>query len=324
MHDETAKTLPMLIQEGRTSPEPKGHVGHRHPCEARPRTSLTRGMGAVYAVAILLPLYAYYYKSNLCSISLGYDRFVHFAEASLLLQTMYRTLVSFATVSLLSPWTPLSYAKLTGNTSTPVVDLGYAQYRGNTSLPGTHVFYGIHYAQPPVGDLRWRPPQDIESKNDYTPSVVLNAQSPGPSCVQGTPAWRPPQKDNMTAVPQSGDEDCLSLDVVVPTNPKADLLPVMVRIHGGGFTQGSSYASPGSAIVDTANGSMIFVSMQYRLGVFGFLSSADVRENGKANVGLLDQRSALGWVQRNIRAFGGDPARVTIVGGSAGGSSGEY
>jgi carboxylesterase type B len=68
---------------------------------------------------------------------------------------------------------------------------------------------------------------------------------------------------------------------------------------------------------------MIYVSLQYRLGAFGFLSSADVRENGQANVGLLDQRSALNWVQRNIRAFGGDPAKVTIIGGSAGGSSGE-
>ena len=95
-------------------------------------------------------------------------------------------------------------------------------------------------------------------------------------------------------------------------------------IHGGGFTQGSSYAVPGSAMVDTSDESMIYVSLQYRLGVYGFLSSVDVRENGKANVGLLDQRAALGWVQRNIRAFGGDPARVTIIGGSAGGSSGEW
>jgi carboxylesterase type B len=68
---------------------------------------------------------------------------------------------------------------------------------------------------------------------------------------------------------------------------------------------------------------MIYVSLQYRLGAFGFLSGAGIRENGQANVGLLDQRSALNWVQRNIRAFGGDPAKVTIIGGSAGGSSGE-
>lgn len=69
-------------------------------------------------------------------------------------------------------------------------------------------------------------------------------------------------------------------------------------------------------------GEFIFVSTQYRLGAYGFLSSAEVRENGQANAGLLDQRSALQWVQRNIRAFGGDPAQVTIIGGSAGGGSG--
>jgi carboxylesterase type B len=237
---------------------------------------------------------------------------------------MYLHLASFATVSLLTTRPSLSHAKLIGNATMPIVDLGYAQYRGNTSLAGTNVFYGIHYAQPPIGELRWRPPQDIEMKNDFTPTVVLNAENPGPSCVQGNPAWRPPQRDNTTAVPQTGEEDCLRLDVVVPTQPKAPLLPVLVMIHGGGFTQGSSYAVPGSAMVNTSDGSMIYVSLQYRLGVYGFLSSADVRENGKANVGLLDQRAALVWVQRNIRAFGGDPARVTIIGGSAGGSSGEW
>ena len=239
-------------------------------------------------------------------------------------QIMYHNLISFATVSLLTTWTSPSYAKLIGNATNPIVDLGYAQYRGNTSLPGTNVFYGIHYAQPPIGELRWRPPQDIETQNSFTPTEVLNAESPGPSCVQGNPAWRAPQRDNATAVPQTGEEDCLRLDVVVPTAPKEPLLPVLVMIHGGGFTQGSSYAVPGSAMVDTSDESMIYVSLQYRLGVYGFLSSVGVRENGKANVGLLDQRAALGWVQRNIRAFGGDPARVTIIGGSAGGSSGEW
>lgn len=234
--------------------------------------------------------------------------------------------LKIATLTALSllTWASSSHARLIGNASTPVVDLGYAQYKGNTSLTGTNVFYGIRYAQAPIGELRWQPPQDIEANNDYTPTEVLNAESPGPSCVQGTPAWRPPQRDNLTVnFPVTGEEDCLRLDVVVPRQPQSSSLPVMVMIHGGGFTQGSSYTNPGSALVDTASGSMVYVSLQYRLGAFGFLSSADVRENGQANVGLLDQRSALNWVQRNIRAFGGDPAKVTIIGGSAGGSSGE-
>jgi carboxylesterase type B len=237
--------------------------------------------------------------------------------------SMSYNIVSLTALSLVT-YLSGAHARLTGNASTPVVDLGYAQYKGNTSLVNTNVFYGIRYAQPPFGELRWQPPQDIEANNDYIPTEVLDAVSPGPSCVQGTPAWRPPQRDNLTVnFPVTGEEDCLRLDVVVPTQPQSSLLPVMVMIHGGGFTQGSSYTNPGSAIVDTANGTMVYVSLQYRLGAFGFLSSADVRENGQANVGLLDQRSALNWVQRNIRAFGGDPARVTITGGSAGGSSGE-
>jgi carboxylesterase type B len=251
-----------------------------------------------------------------------YDGFRY--RSFFLFPIMYRSLVSFATVSFLTTWTSPSHAKLIGNATTPIVDLGYAQYRGNTSFVGTNVFYGIHYAQPPTGELRWQPPQDIENQNDFTPTEVLNAESPGPSCVQGNPAWRVPQRDNKTAVPQTGEEDCLRLDVVVPTKPNAPLLPVLVMIHGGGFTQGSSYAVPGSTMVNTSDGSMIYVSLQYRLGVYGFLSGAEVRENGKANVGLLDQRAALGWVQRNIRAFGGDPSKVTIIGGSAGGSSGEW
>lgn len=88
-------------------------------------------------------------------------------------------------------------------------------------------------------------------------------------------------------IPVTGEEDCLRLDVVVPTTPGRGLVPVMVMIHGGGFTQGSSYGNPGSAIVETARGEMVYVSLQYRLGAFGFLSSADVRENGQANVGML-------------------------------------
>lgn len=95
----------------------------------------------------------------------------------------------------------------------------------------------------------------------------------------------------------------------------------MVQIHGGGYTEGSAQDYPGDAIVHASNGSMIYVSIQYRLGIFGFLAGGQVADDGVLNAGLLDQRAALDWVQRNIRAFGGDPARVTIEGGSAGGGS---
>lgn len=95
----------------------------------------------------------------------------------------------------------------------------------------------------------------------------------------------------------------------------------MVQIHGGGYTSGNAQSYPGDAMVAASNGTMIYVSIQYRLGIFGFLGSSAIADNGVLNAGLLDQRAALDWIQRNIRAFGGDPARVTIEGGSAGGGS---
>ncbi|KAK5175704.1 uncharacterized protein LTR77_000843 [Saxophila tyrrhenica] len=197
-----------------------------------------------------------------------------------------------------------------------IVDLGYAKYRGSLNDTYTNIvnYYGIRYAAPPVGDLRWQPPMDIESHSNLTPTRVQDATTRGPTCVQGIPYWR------QTTTP-SGSEDCLLLDVLVPKKPASDYVPVLVQIHGGGYDQGNSQSNPGYMMVNQSNDNLIYVSIQYRLAVFGFMSSAEVRENGAANAGLLDQRAALGWVQRNIRAFGGDPSKVTIIGGSAGGGS---
>lgn len=88
-------------------------------------------------------------------------------------------------------------------------------------------YYGIRYAVPPLGDLRWREPMDIESHGGYDPSVVMDATTRGPICVQGIPYWR--QTSNAR-----GSEDCLLLDVLVPTTPANNYLPVLVQIHGGG------------------------------------------------------------------------------------------
>lgn len=88
-----------------------------------------------------------------------------------------------------------------------------------------------------------------------------------------------------------------------------------------GYTLGFAEAFPGNALVYQSNGTMIYVSIQYRLGAYGFLAGAEVTENGDRNVGLLDQRAALIWTQRHIRKFGGDPSKVSIIGGSAGGGS---
>ena len=195
------------------------------------------------------------------------------------------------------------------------VNLGYAQYQGAPNGSAVQ-FFGIPYAAPPLGELRWRAPMDIESHSNYDPSVVQDATKRAPICVQGAPYWR--ANPNIS---ETGSEDCLILDVLIPQKPTSAYLPVLVQIHGGGYDQGNSESNPGYALVNQSQGGLIYVSIQYRLDAFGFLSSTEIRENGDANAGLLDQRAALGWVQRNIRAFGGDPAQVTIIGGSAGGSS---
>ena len=148
----------------------------------------------------------------------------------------------------------------------------------------------------------------------------MDATKSGPICVQGDPAWITALQGKIPSNPR-GTEDCLLLNVLVPAKPVASFLPVMVQIHGGGYTILDASLAPGYALVNQSHGNLIYVAIQYRLGVFGFLSSAAVRDNGAANAGLLDMRAALNWVQRNIRRFGGDPGQVTIIGGSAGGGA---
>ncbi|KAI9663984.1 MAG: hypothetical protein M1821_007475 [Bathelium mastoideum] len=194
-----------------------------------------------------------------------------------------------------------------------VIDLGYAKYRG------VDYWFGIRYAQAPIGDLRWRAPQDIEAKNNYSSTEVIDASQVGPECVQGIPAWM--YINNTSPVPPAGSEDCLLLDVLKPSNPSSTSLPVVAFIHGGGYDLGSAESYPGFAEVNQSNGNLIWVSLQYRLSAYGFLSSEEIRDNGNANAGLLDQRSALQWIQRHVSTFGGDPSRVTIWGNSAGGGS---
>ncbi|TKA46995.1 hypothetical protein B0A55_13053, partial [Friedmanniomyces simplex] len=201
-----------------------------------------------------------------------------------------------------------------------VVNLGYAQYRGipNDTF-GVTSFFGLRYAASPTGLLRWQPPRAIESNNDYDPSTVIDATQQGPICIQSTPYWN---ITNTSSIPvQSGVEDCLLLDILVPAQPASSRLNVMVQIHGGGYAGGNSESYPGYALVNQSAGNLIYVSIQYRLGALGFLAGSEIRDNGVANAGLLDQRAALDWVQRNIRFFGGDPTKVTIIGGSAGGGA---
>ncbi|KAI0907919.1 carboxylesterase [Ustulina deusta] len=193
--------------------------------------------------------------------------------------------------------------------ATLVVDLGYARYQGSyNSTYDQNIFRGIRYAAPPVGELRWQMPQaPARSREEVIPAVEY-----APQCPQS------PSSPSEPPVAPSGNEDCLFLNVVAPANQKG--LPVMVWIHGGGYGSGNNRVDFTQQIHTNRN-SYIAVSIAYRLGAFGFLSSAEIRRSGVVNVGIYDMRFALKWVQKNIHRFGGDPERVTIAGESAGGGS---
>lgn len=168
-------------------------------------------------------------------------------------------------------------------------------------------FYGIPYAAAPIGDLRWKPPQPA---NPWT--GVRDATSFGDFCVQ--PQEYPEQRGGMS-------EDCLNLNVWTPAKRKNERLAVIVWIHGGGFAYGSgSHPSyDGEAL---ARRGVVVVSLNYRLGLLGFMAhpqlTAESPHRASGNYGLMDQTAALKWIQRNITAFGGDPANVTVMGQSAG------
>lgn len=167
---------------------------------------------------------------------------------------------------------------------------------------GIKVFKGIPFAAPPVGELRWREPQPVKPWEG-----VLKVDKYAPGSVQN-------QK-----IEQS--EDCLYLNVWTQANSVSDKLPVMVWIHGGGFTAGAPL-EPTYFGEKLTNKGVIYVSIAYRLGVLGFLShpelTAESPNNVSGNYGILDMIAALQWVQKNISAFGGDPNKVTIFGESAG------
>ncbi len=182
---------------------------------------------------------------------------------------------------------------------------------------GVVSFKGIPFAAPPVGELRWRPPQPAAKWTG-----VRQAADFGADCMQGRFGPPPPPGAPPARV---SSEDCLFLNVWRPASatPTAKL-PVMVWIHGGGFMGGSG-ASPFTSGAPFAKQGVLLVSINYRLGRFGFFAfpalSRERPEETKGNYAYMDQIAALQWVQRNIAAFGGDPNNVTIFGFSAGGVS---
>ncbi|WP_164473536.1 carboxylesterase/lipase family protein [Deinococcus psychrotolerans] len=179
------------------------------------------------------------------------------------------------------------------------------------------IFLGIPYAAPPIGDLRWKPPQPAAAWNTPRDATKFGSQ-----CPQAVLALFLLPGETPGTV--KGQEDCLSLNVYTPNGAAPDSkLPVMVWIHGGAFTAGSSSGYDGSVLAEKNN--IVVVTINYRLGALGWLSlpalGAEAGDGQSGNYGLLDQQAALKWVQSNIAAFGGDPAKVTIAGESAGGMS---
>ncbi|HET9564033.1 MAG TPA: carboxylesterase family protein, partial [Mycobacterium sp.] len=168
------------------------------------------------------------------------------------------------------------------------------------------LFAGIPYAAPPVGPLRFQPPAPAKAWTG-----VLDATKPGPTCIQD------PGAD--AEFGRQSDEDCLTLNVWTPA-AKGQPKPVMVWIHGGSFTGGSGKTYDGKWLV--SRGDIIVVTVNYRLGTLGFLAHPALGPPGEVgNYGLEDQQAALRWVRDNIADFGGDPAKVTVAGQSAGGMS---
>ncbi len=222
---------------------------------------------------------------------------------------MTRTLLFALALFTAAPVTAVPFAAYASHPL--VVKTGKGKIRGALTMDGqVRAFKGIPFAAPPVGDLRWQPPQPASSWKG-----VHGATQFGDHCLQSGTA-----RDRVFDDPGES-EDCLTLNVWTPANAKKGSLPVMVWIYGGGFRGGGSSETRqhGESL---AHRNVVIVSMNYRLGIFGFFVhpelAAESPHHAAGNYGLLDQNAALDWVQKNIANFGGDPHNVTIFGQSAG------
>ena len=191
-----------------------------------------------------------------------------------------------------------------------IIKTGNGSIEGILEKSGVRSFKGVPFAAPPVGDLRWKEPQPVSNWEG-----VRKAQQFGPNGMQTNIFG----DMNFRAAPMS--EDCLYLNVWAPSRGGNKKFPVLVYFYGGGFVAGDG-SEPRYDGESMATKGIVAVTVNYRLGVFGFLAHPELTKesvhHASGNYGLLDQHAALLWVQKNIAAFGGDPAKVTIAGESAG------
>jgi len=211
-------------------------------------------------------------------------------------------------------WTGLMALSLAAGALPAMAQITQATVTGGriagAAVDGLGQFKGIPFAAPPIGDLRWKPPQPVKPWTGVRQTTAFGA-----GCMQD-----PILAKRMGAeAPLS--EDCLFIDVWTPAKAAGEKLPVIAWIYGGGFNGGLTSVPLYDGANDARKG-VVFVSISYRVGPFGFLAtpqlSGESGGHGSGNYGLLDQIAGLKWVQANISAFGGDPAKVTILGHSAG------
>ena len=178
------------------------------------------------------------------------------------------------------------------------------------------MFKGIPYAVPPVGEMRWKAPVQHPGWTETRKCTSFSA-----SAMQSPPVPFMMWTEEFIAPPQPLSEDCLYLNIWAPAKKGKEQYPVVVWIHGGGFTGGAASCAVYDG-AEMAKRGIVFVSINYRLGIFGFFSHPELSEgpdkHSSGNLGIMDQVAALKWVKQNIASFGGNPGAVTIAGQSAG------
>uniref|UniRef100_A0A672NJG7 Neuroligin-2-like n=1 Tax=Sinocyclocheilus grahami TaxID=75366 RepID=A0A672NJG7_SINGR len=256
------------------------------------------------------------YLSNACKRDLGHARNSEATHASTLLW--------------LALWITLaSCQRIDPGTKYPTVTTNYGKLRGikkdlnNEILGPVEQYLGVPYATAPIGDRRFQPPeapgswQEVRNATQFASVCPQNVHGVLPEIM--LPVWFTDNLDVAATYIQNQSEDCLYLNIYVPTEDDIRdrrKKPVMLFIHGGSYMEGTGNMFDASVLA--AYGNVIVVTMNYRLGVLGFLSTGD--QSAKGNYGLLDQIQALRWLNENIGHFGGDPERITIFGSGAGAS----